>query len=64
MSIFKYVLIDATKKTGKKTKHMVNFTISMDLRIFVHLLTIIYCKLYKNLVIIRSYSIIYKKVIH
>lgn len=31
-SILKYVPIDATKKTGKKTRHMVDFIFSMTLR--------------------------------
>jgi len=30
-SILKYVPIDATKKTGKKTSHMVDFIVSMAL---------------------------------
>jgi len=31
-SILKYVPIDATKKTGKKTSHMVDFIVSMALK--------------------------------
>jgi len=33
--ILKYVAIDATKKTGKKTSHVVNFIVSMTLNAFM-----------------------------